>query len=36
MALIVAMEHMHNPEYVLENETAKTLWNFEIQTDHQI
>ena len=24
---------MHNPEYVLENETHKLLWVFEIQTD---
>ena len=23
---------MHNPEFVLENETHKLLWNFEIQT----
>ena len=27
---------MHNPESVLENETHKLLWDFEIQTDHQI
>ena len=27
---------MHNPEYVLENETHKLLWDFEIQTGHQI
>ena len=27
---------MHNPEYVLENETHKILWDFEIQTDHLI
>ena len=25
---------MLNPEYVLENETHKLLWDFEIQTDH--
>ena len=25
---------MHNSEYVLENETNKFLWDFEIQTDH--
>ena len=25
---------MHNPTFVLENETHKLLWNFEIQTDH--
>ena len=25
---------MHNLESVLENETHKILWNFEIQTDH--
>ena len=27
---------MHNPEYVLKNETHKNLWDFEIQTDPQI
>ena len=27
---------MHNPESVLENETHKLLWDFEIQTDHKI
>ena len=27
---------MHNTEFVLENETHKLLWNFEIQTDHVI
>ena len=27
---------MHNPKSVLENETHKLLWDFEIQTDHQI
>ena len=27
---------MHNPESVLENQTHKLLWDFEIQTDHQI
>ena len=27
---------MHNPESVLENETHKILWDFEIQTDYQI
>ena len=27
---------MHNPTSVLENETHKLLWDFEIQTDHQI
>ena len=27
---------MHNPESVLENETHKIFWDFEIQTDHQI
>ena len=26
--------YMHNPESVLENETHKVLWDFEIQTDH--
>ena len=28
--------YMHNPEPVLENETNKFLWDFEIQTDHII
>ena len=27
---------MHNPAAVLENETFKLLWDFEIQTDHQV
>ena len=27
---------MHNPDSVLENETHKILWDFEIQTDHPI
>ena len=27
---------MHNPESVLENETHKLLWDFELQTDHLI
>ena len=27
---------MHNPECVLENETHKLPWDFEIQTDHLI
>ena len=27
---------MHNPEFVLENGTHKPLWDFQIQTDHQI
>ena len=27
---------MHNPESVLENETHKLFWDFEIQTDHLI
>ena len=27
---------MHNPESVLENETYKILWDFEILTDHLI
>ena len=27
---------MHNPESVLENETHKLLWGFEIQSDHPI
>ena len=25
---------MHNPESVLEDETHKLLWDFDIQTDH--
>ena len=28
--------HMREPESVLENETYKILWDFEIQTDHLI
>ena len=28
--------YMHNPEFVLENEMHKLLWDFEIQTDHVI
>ena len=28
--------YMHNPEPVLENETHKLLWDFDIQTDHLI
>ena len=28
--------YMHNPAPVLENNTHKLLWNFNIQTDHQI
>ena len=28
--------YMYNLESVLENETNKVLWNFEIQTDHLI
>ena len=28
--------YMHNSEYVLENETHKLPWDFEIQTDHRI
>ena len=28
--------YMYNPESVLKNETHKLLWDFEIQTDHQI
>ena len=27
---------MHNPESVLQNDTHNILWDFEIQTDHQI
>ena len=27
---------MHNQESILENGTHKLLWDFEIQTDHQI
>ena len=27
---------MHNPEFALENETHKLLWDFEIQADHLI
>ena len=28
--------YMHNPKSVQENETHRHLWDFEIQTDHQI
>ena len=28
--------YMHNPEHVLENDTHKLLWDFDIQTDHLI
>ena len=28
--------YMHNPEPVLENDTHKLLWDFDIQTDHLI
>ena len=28
--------YMQKPEYVLANETHKILWDFGIQTDHQI
>ena len=27
---------MHNPAAVLENDTHKLQWDFDIQTDHQI
>ena len=27
---------MHNPEYVLEDETHIILWDFDIQADHLI
>ena len=27
---------MHNPAPVLENDTHKLLWNFDVQTDHLI
>ena len=27
---------MHNPAPVQENDTYKLLWDFDIQTDHQI
>ena len=28
--------YIHNPAALLENQTLKFLWNFEIQTDHLI
>ena len=28
--------YTHKPEYVLDNVMYKILWDFEIQTDHQI
>ena len=27
---------MHNPEFILENETYELFWDFEIQTDQLI
>ena len=27
---------MHKPEFILENETQKTIWDFEIQTNYLI
>ena len=27
---------MYKPEFVLENETHKILWDFELQTDHLV
>ena len=27
---------MHNPALILENDTHKLLWDFDVQTDHQI
>ena len=30
------MQHMHNPAPVLENNTHKLLWDFDIHTDHLI
>ena len=32
----VNKRYMHNPAPVLENDTHKLLWDFDIQTDHQI
>ena len=28
--------YMNNPEFVLENEMPKVIWDFEMQTDHLI
>ena len=28
--------YMHNPAHILENDTHKLLWDFDIQTDHLI
>ena len=28
--------YMHSPEFILENEMLKLLWDFEMQTDHLI
>ena len=28
--------YMHNPAFVLENDTHKLLWDFDIHTDHLI
>ena len=30
------MVYMHNPISVMENDTHKLLWDFDIQTDHSI
>ena len=27
---------MHNPESIMENETRKPIWDFEMHTDHLI
>ena len=39
--IIIKFDHankwyMHNPAPVLENDTHKLLWNFDVQTDHLI
>ena len=36
MIIMIIKWNMHNPESNLENETHKTLWDFEIQTNHLI
>ena len=36
MQIVKKKLYMHNPESVLENETHKTLRDFQIQTDHLI
>ena len=36
LCLWLKFDHADKPESILENETHKIVWDFEIQTDHQI